>query len=143
MDGEVLVDLLDEIQAKTPIDTIGGDGAYGSYLGSAERAPRRAQHSVPPLEGLRRWSDSTVGAAFPTRPSMSSKRAVDANGKSHAASRRSLAGTLIPQDADGTHTLGTRDRSQATEMPIRGSALARRGPYRLSLTGCQMFSIWL
>ncbi|SPS02343.1 transposase (fragment) [Cupriavidus taiwanensis] len=55
-DGEVLADLLDQIPADTPIDTIGGEGAYDSKTCHAEIAARGARPSIPPRDGAKPWS---------------------------------------------------------------------------------------
>ncbi len=52
-DGEVLADLLDQIPADTPIDTIGGDGAYDSKPCHTEIAARVAKPSIPPRDGAK------------------------------------------------------------------------------------------
>ena len=50
-DGEVPPDLLDQIRAQVPIETIGGDGAYDTKLCHAQIAARAATPSIPPREG--------------------------------------------------------------------------------------------
>lgn len=63
-DGEVLTDRLDQIPADTPIDTIGGDGAYDSKPCHAAIDARGAVPSIPPREGAMPWADGTPGAAW-------------------------------------------------------------------------------
>ncbi|SOZ76003.1 hypothetical protein CBM2633_P270013 [Cupriavidus taiwanensis] len=46
----------------TPIDTIGGDGAYDNKASHAEIAARVAQPAIPPRDGAKPWSESTSGA---------------------------------------------------------------------------------
>jgi len=142
-DGEVLADLLDQIPADTPIDTIGGDGAYDSKPCHAEIAARGAQHSIPPRDGAKPWSESTPGAAW-------RNEAIDVIEKSSRGQwktasgyhRRSLAETLMYRLKTLTgHSLWAREiGSQAAEVAIRAGvlnrmvALARPAirPYRLS-----------
>lgn len=63
-DADVLPELLDQIPNDTPIDTIGGDGAYDTKQSHAVIAARGAQPSIPPREGAMPWPESTSGAAW-------------------------------------------------------------------------------
>jgi len=127
-DGEVLADLLDQIPADTPIDTIGGDGAYDSKPCHAEIAARGAQPSIPPRYGAKPWSESTPGAAWRNETiDVIEKRS---RGEWKAASgyhRRSLAETLMYRLKTLTgHSLWAREiGSQAAEVAIRAGVLNR------------------
>jgi Transposase DDE domain len=127
-DGEVLADLLDQIPADTPIDTIGGDGAYDSKPCHAEIAARGAQPSIPPRDGAKPWSESTPGAVWRNEAidviEKSSRREWKAASGYH---RRSLAETLMYRLKTLTgHSLWAREiGSQATEVAIRAGVLNR------------------
>ncbi|CAG9185148.1 IS5 family transposase ISRta5 [Cupriavidus laharis] len=127
-DGEVLADLLDQIPADTPIDTIGGDGAYDSKPCHAEIAARGAKPSIPPRDGAKPWSESTPGAAWRNEAidviEKSSRREWKAASGYH---RRSLAETLMYRLKTLTgHSLWAREiGSQATEVAIRAGVLNR------------------
>ncbi|WP_322074879.1 IS5 family transposase [Burkholderia cepacia] len=60
-DGEVLPELLDQIPADEPIDTVGGDGAYDTQACYAAITARGATSSIPPREGAVRWPSTTHG----------------------------------------------------------------------------------
>ncbi len=127
-DGEVLADLLDQIPADTPIDPIGGDGAYDSKPCHAEIAARGAQPSIPPRDGAKPWSESTPGAAWRNQAinviEKSSRHEWKATSGYH---RRSLAETLMFRLKTLTgHSLWAREiGSQATEVAIRAGVLNR------------------
>ena len=127
-DGEVLSDLLEQIPADTPIDTIGGDGAYDSKSCHAAIAARSAQPSIPPRDGAKPWSESTPGAAWRNEAidviEKSSRREWKAASGYH---RRSLAETLMYRLKTLTgHSLWAREiGSQATEVAIRAGVLNR------------------
>jgi hypothetical protein len=63
-DGEVLPELLDQIPAGTPIDIVGGDGAYDTRQCHAAIAARGATPSIPPRDGAAPWSKRTPGATW-------------------------------------------------------------------------------
>lgn len=63
-DGEVLPELLDHIPADTPIDVVGGDGAYDTRQCHAAIAARGATPSIPPRDGAAPWSKRMPGAAW-------------------------------------------------------------------------------
>ncbi len=94
-DGEVLPDLLDQIQADVVIDTIGGDGIYDPRRCHGQIAARGASPSIPPRERARPLPDSTGGATW-------RDAAIDAIGSGNGREwkratgyrRRSLAETL-------------------------------------------------
>lgn len=127
-DGEVLADLLDQLPADTPINTIAADGAYDSKPCHAAIAARGARPLIPPRDGAKPWSESTPGAAW-------RNEAIDAiknssRGEWKAATgyhRRSLAETLMYRLKRLTgHSLWARGiGSQATEVAIRAGVLNR------------------
>lgn len=84
-DGEVLPELLDQIPADDPIDTIGGDGAYDTQACYAAITARGAMPSIR-LSMVRftgrRPRQARSGATKPSTPSL---KAGDANGSSKAA----------------------------------------------------------
>ncbi len=86
-DADVLPELLDQILTDTPIDTIGGNGAYDTKQCHAASAARGAQPSIPPREGAMPWPESTSGAAWrgATRPLTQLHKVAGANGRSPAA----------------------------------------------------------
>ncbi|TCG07408.1 hypothetical protein BZM27_19590 [Paraburkholderia steynii] len=63
-DASVLPDLLAQITADVPVDTVGGDGAYDTKQCHATIAARGAQPSIPPHEGATRWAQTTPGAGW-------------------------------------------------------------------------------
>lgn len=113
-DGEVLPDLLAQIPADVPIETIGGDGAYDTKPCHAQIAARGATPSIPPREGAVPWPDNTPGAAW-------RNAAIDAIGKS---SRREW------KQASGYH----RRSGCAEQLPqapqLRPDGAAKLGPRR-------------
>jgi hypothetical protein len=52
-DASVLPDLLDQIPADVPIDTIGDDGSYDTKECHPAIATRSAEPSIQPREGIR------------------------------------------------------------------------------------------
>ncbi|WP_316157375.1 IS5 family transposase [Cupriavidus sp. BIC8F] len=127
-DGEVLSDLLDQIPADMPIDTIGGDGAYDSKPCHAAIAVRGAQPSIPPREGAKPWAEHTPGAARRNDVidaiEKSSRREWKASSGYH---RRSLAENLMGRlKALTENSLWAREiGSQAAEVSIRAGVLNR------------------
>lgn len=127
-DSEVLPDLLDQIPADVPVETIGGDGACDTKPCHAQIAARGAAPSIPPREGAMPWPDSTPGAAW-------RNAAVDAIGKSSRREwkqasgyhRRSLAETLMYRlkTLTGRSLWARATGSQATEVSIRAGVLNR------------------
>jgi hypothetical protein len=91
-----LRELLVQIPSDTPIDTIGGDGAYDTRQCHAAIATRDAQPSIPLREGAMPWPESTPGATW-------RNEAIDAIGrscrrewkKSSGYHRRSLVENLM------------------------------------------------
>jgi len=57
-------ELLDQIPAGTPIDIVGGDGAYDTRQCHAVIAARRTTPSIPPRDGAKPWLQRTAGAAW-------------------------------------------------------------------------------
>jgi hypothetical protein len=127
-DGEVLPDLLDQIPADVPIETIGGDGAYDTKPCHVLIAARGATPAIPPREGAMPWPDSTPGAAW-------RNAAIDAIGQSGRREwkqasgyhRRSLAETLMYRlkTLTGSSLWARTTGSQATEVSIRAGVLNR------------------
>jgi len=127
-DGEVLPELLDQIPDDVMIDTIGGDGAYGTKPCHAQIAARGAVPSIPPREGAKHWPASTPGAAW-------RNAAIDAIAKSSRREwkqaigyhRRSLAETLMYRlkILTGSCLWARKTGSQATEVSIRAGVLNR------------------
>ncbi len=56
-DADVLPDLLDQLPPDTPVDIVGGDGAYDTKSCHAAIAAAGAQPSIPPREGAAPWAD--------------------------------------------------------------------------------------
>lgn len=127
-DGEVLPDLLAQIPADVPIETIGGDGAYDTKPCHAQIEARSATPSIPPREGAMPWPDNTPGAAW-------RNAAIDAIGKSSRREwkqasgyhRRSLAENLMYRlkTLTGPCLWAREIGSQATEVSIRVGVLNR------------------
>ncbi len=84
-DGEVLPELLDQIPAGDPIDTIGGDGAYDTQACYAAITARGAAPSVPPREGAAHWPPPRPAGLSAMRQSMRSNKVAGANGSNKAA----------------------------------------------------------
>jgi hypothetical protein len=127
-DGEVLPELLDQIPAGTPIDTVGGDGAYDTRQCHAAIAARGAAPSIPPRDGAAPWSKRTPGAAW-------RNGAIDVIGQSSRREwkkgcgyhRRSLAETLMYRlkVLTGRNLAARTIGAQATEVAIRAGVLNR------------------
>ncbi|QQX89740.1 IS5 family transposase (plasmid) [Cupriavidus necator] len=127
-DADVLPELLDQLPPDTPIDTIGGDGAYDSKQCHAAIAGRAAQPSIPPRDGAMPWPEATPGAAW-------RNAVIDAIAKSNRREwkkasgyhRRSLVENLMYRLKTLTgHSLWAREiGSQATEVSVRVGVLNR------------------
>jgi hypothetical protein len=127
-DGEVLPELLDQIPAGTPIDTVGGDGAYDTRQCHAAIAARGAAPSIPPRDGAAPWSKRTPGAAW-------RNGAIDVIGQSSRREwkkgcgyhRRSLAEALMYRlkVLTGRNLAARTIGAQATEVAIRAGVLNR------------------
>lgn len=63
-DGDVLMDLLNQLPADEQLDVVGGDGAYDSKACHAAIAARGARPSIPPREGAAHWPVNTPGATW-------------------------------------------------------------------------------
>lgn len=61
--GEVLPELLDQIPADEPVDTVGGDGAYDTQACYAAITARGAVPLIAPREGAAHWPPTTSGGA--------------------------------------------------------------------------------
>jgi hypothetical protein len=127
-DGEVLPDLLDQIPPDTPIDTIGGDGAYDTQACYAAITARGAMPSIPPREGAVPWPSTTPGAD--RRNEALDTIARDGRRewkKSSGYHRRSLAETLMfrLKTLTGPCLWARKTSSQATEVSIRAGLLNR------------------
>lgn len=127
-DADVLPDLLDQLPPETPVDIVGGDGAYDSKSCHAAIAARGAQPSIPPREGAMPWPDATPGAAWRNVAidviAKSSRREWK---KASGYHRRSLVENLMYRLKTLTgHSLWAREvSSQATEVAIRVGVLNR------------------
>ncbi|MDT4840416.1 IS5 family transposase ISBhu1 [compost metagenome] len=127
-DADVLPELLDQIPTDTPIDTIGGDGAYDTKQCHAAIAARGAQPSIPPREGAMPWPQTTPGAVW-------RNEAIDAIARSGRREwktssgyhRRSLVENLMYRLKTLTgNRLWARDvGAQAAEVAIRVGILNR------------------
>lgn len=127
-DADVLPELLDQVPTDTPIDTVGGDGAYDTKQCHAAIAARDAQPSIPPREGAMPWPESTSGAAWRNEAidaiARSSRREWK---KSSGYHRRSLVETLMYRlkALTGNCLWARKVGSQATEVAIRVGVLNR------------------
>jgi Transposase DDE domain len=127
-DASALPDLLDQIPSDTPIEIIGGDGAYDTKRSHATIAARGALPSIPPREGAMPWPESTSGAGW-------RNQAIDAIAQSGRAEwkkgsgyhRRSLVENLMYRlkTLTGNRLWARRIDSQATEVAIRVGVLNR------------------
>jgi hypothetical protein len=127
-DADALSDLLDQIPADVPIDTVGGDGAYDTRQCHDQIEARNAQPSIPPREGAAPWSERTPGAQW-------RNKAIDAIARSGRGEwkkacgyhRRSLVENLMYRLKTLTDSrLWARCiGSQATEVAIRVGVLNR------------------
>jgi hypothetical protein len=127
-DAEVLPDLLDQIPADTPVEIVGGDGAYDTRQCHAVIAARKATPSIPPRDGANHWSQRTPGAAWRNDAidviAQSSRRDWKRASGYH---RRSLAETLMYRlkVLTGRSLAARTIGAQATEVAIRAGVLNR------------------
>lgn len=127
-DADVLPELLEQIPSETPIDTIGGDGAYDTRQCHAAIATRDAQPSIPPREGAMPWPESTPGAPWRNEAiddiARSGRREWK---KSSGYHRRSLVENLMYRlkTLTGNRLWAREVGSQATEVAIRVGVLNR------------------
>jgi hypothetical protein len=127
-DAGVLPDLLDQMPEDTPIDTIGGDGAYDTKQCHVTIAARGAQPSIPPREGATPWPQNTPSASWRNDAietiAQSSRREWKQRSGYH---RRSLVETLMfrLKTLTGDSLWARRTGSQATEVSIRAGVLNR------------------
>ncbi|QBY55652.1 IS5 family transposase (plasmid) [Cupriavidus oxalaticus] len=125
---DVLPELLDQIPTDTPIDTIGGDGAYDTKQCHAAIAARDAQPSIPPREGAMPWPESTSGATWRNEAidaiAQRSRREWKTSSGYHL---RSLVETLMYRlkTLTGNCLWARKVGSQATEVAIRVGVLNR------------------
>jgi len=125
-DADVLPDLLDQLSPDTPVDVVGGDGAYDTKSCHAVIAATGAQPSIPPREGAMPWPETTPGAAWRNAAidaiATSSRREWKKDSGYH---RRSLVENLMYRLKTLTgHSLWARKvGSQATEVAIRADVL--------------------
>ncbi|MDT4803019.1 IS5 family transposase ISBhu1 [compost metagenome] len=125
-DADVLPDLLDQLPPDTPVDSVGGDGAYDTKSCHAVIAATGAQPSIPPREGAMPWPETTPGAAWRNAAidaiATSSRREWKKDSGYH---RRSLVENLMYRLKTLTgHSLWARTvGSQATEVAIRAYVL--------------------
>lgn len=127
-DGEVLPELLDQIPADEPIDTIGGDGAYDTQACYAAITARGAMPSIPPRDGAVHWPPTTPGA-------FRRNEAVDAIAQGSRREwkqqsgyhRRSLAENAMYRfkTLTGPCLWARRTDTQATEVAVRVGVLNR------------------
>lgn len=121
-DGEVLPELLKQIPAHTPIQVIGGDGAYDSRRAHQVIAQRGAKPSIPPREGAAAWPEKTPGSAW--RNQAIQTIAKDGKMKWKQATgyhQRSLVENLMYRlkTLTGPRLWARRINSQSTEVSIR------------------------
>lgn len=127
-DADVLPDLLDQLPPDTPVDVVGGDGAYDTKSCHEVIAATGAQPSIPPREGAMPWPETTPGAAWRNAAidtiATSSRREWEKDSGYH---RRSLVENLMYRlKALTGHSLWARKAgSQATEVAIRADDLNR------------------
>jgi hypothetical protein len=127
-DAEVLPELLDQIPSGTPIDIVGGDGAYDTRQCHAVIAAPAATPSIPPRDGAKPWSQRTPGAAWRNDVieaiARSSRREWKRASGYH---RRSLAETLMYRlkVLTGRSLAARTIGAQATEVAIRAGVLNR------------------
>jgi Transposase DDE domain len=127
-DASVLPDLLDQIPADVPIDTIGGDGAYDTKGCHAVIATRSAEPSIPPREGAAPWSASTSGASWRNDAIAAIAQSGRPQWKKRSGyHRRSLVENLMYRlkTLTGNSLWARRIGSQATEVAIRAGVLNR------------------
>ncbi|WP_236610748.1 transposase [Verminephrobacter aporrectodeae] len=131
-DSEALTDLLEQIPCATPIDIVGGDGAYDTKACHAQIAARGATPSIPrakaPCPGGRPRR-AQLGAMRPLTRSQRAGRASKRREwkKASGYHKRSLVENLIYRLKTLTsHFLWARTvGSQATEVAIRAGVLNR------------------
>ncbi|XHO07532.1 IS5 family transposase IS1420 (plasmid) [Ralstonia syzygii] len=127
-DADVLPDLPGQLPPDTPVDIVGGDGAYDTKSCHAAIAAAGAQPSIPPREGAMPWPETMPGAAWRNR----AIEAIAESGrrewkKASGYHRRSLVENLMYWLKTLTgHSLWARKvGSQATEVAIRAGVLNR------------------
>lgn len=127
-DGEVLPELLDQIPADEPIDTIGGDGAYDTQACYGAITARGATPSIPPREGAVHWPSTTPGGARRNEAidaiAQGSRREWKQQSGYH---RRSLAENAMYRfkTLTGPCLWARRIDTQATEVAVRVGVLNR------------------
>ncbi|KWI73438.1 IS5 family transposase, partial [Burkholderia stagnalis] len=127
-DGEVLPELLDQIPADEPIDTVGGDGAYDTQACYAAITARGATPSIPAREGAVHWPSTTPGGiqrnvAIDT-VAQSSRREWKQQSGYHG---RSMAENAMYRfkTLTGPCLWARRTDTQATEVAVRVGVLNR------------------
>lgn len=140
-DGEVLLDLLEQIPADTPIEVIGGDGAYDTRGCHQVIAQRRAIPAIPPREGAAAWPEATPGAAWRNQAIETIAKEGKMKWKQVSAyHRRSLAENLMYRfkTLTGEKLAARRIGSQSTEISIRVGIMNRMGvlarPYSVRIS---------
>jgi hypothetical protein len=127
-DCEVLPELLDQIPADEPIDTIGGDGAYDTQVCYGAITARGAMPSIPPREGAVHWPSTTPGGARRNEAidaiAQGSRREWKQQSGYH---RRSLAENAMYRfkTLTGPCLWARRTDTQATEVAVRVGVLNR------------------
>ncbi len=141
VDGDVLAELLDQIQTDEQLDAVGGDGAYDSKPCRAAIAARGATSSTPPSEGAAHLKAATAGAACRNEMDDTIARLGRREWKKGSGyRRRSLAENAMYRykTFTGNRPWARRADSQATEVAIgvdvlnRMTALARPQSIRIA-----------
>lgn len=84
IEANVRPDLLTQIAPQTPIEEVGGDGAYDTKVARVAIALCAAAPAIPPVDGAMPWPQSQAGAKRITPPSNILRKTARARGTSKA-----------------------------------------------------------
>jgi len=126
-DAAMLPELLDQIPADEPVNSVGADGAYDTKACYAAIAQRGAQALIPPRKNAKTWKETLAGASLRNQAIRACQRLGHAIWKKWSGyHRRSLIETKMHCFKRlGERVMARTFERQVTELHIRVALLNR------------------